>query len=788
MLIGTGQAQQVTRARPPTPSPRAWDLSSLSSLVLPVYFYWQFQTGTVGSFEQLAKLIQPQALPAGLGRRIIDMSSPGLALPSPVKSASPQTMQIEGAIQSLQSFNAGASPWSPTDEQAWVAAIQNFLNAPQFTLPNGRMVNVVAPPLYGRWYAMQNQLSASPNPPWFFTLNADPRPRVAGGLGSVVVQNNQQALMTAAWNQAGDLKRINLRLKVAQLGREITSRLSLRHVVTGSADTFWTLTASLHAFASCGGHTMCTQFGASPVGNWLFDPAWRRVARPLSHQGRFQGWPQLAAGTTRNIVSRLNSGQNLDPEPDAPSGLFTPDVIFSRLCFEGLTPADVALLTGLGPDLLLFWGLVIIYAARQLIVTQNGQCYWQALRLLRFGIYLIWIADGIATSGTSPGDVTRRLDFCAGDLSCNDVDVRAQGAEPRAGSRRCRAPSRCRRCSGRPTPATPLRSAPPSALPVAQPQSGIPTLTPPSPIPDLGACQISFEQGIDPQVTVQLRFANTVNLDPTFAATWKPKDPLEPIFAPPAYQYPMYLPLAAVSKDWVLPGVNDIGRNTAGLGLTNQHFIEAYSGGRQPGDGPRAPLERVPHRPAFHVLPPVLGRLRRRSPAGVDHQSGEAAGHPPHRVLVDRGLARPEQRTRRLDHPQPQRTAGARGPRAAGDPKRYPNVIVYALQGQQQSDGSVVLGTLEKHPMFYGNLDPDVAFYGFDIALSDAGSVPGWFFVLAEHPTEPKFQGALPGAPPPVPAGTSTPGGTTGGALAASAFEEPFRIAIHGSVLLPLPS
>jgi hypothetical protein len=393
-LIGTGQtASDTDDALDP-----AWDLTALpASLILPVYYSWRFQTGNVGSFKQLARLIQPKALPPGLGRRTMDVSSPGLALPSPVTTA-PRTMQVEGAIQSIDAFHAGSSTWTTGDRNAWVAAVRNFLNTPQFTLPNGRTVKVVAPPLYGRWYAAQDQLSSTGNPPWFFTLNSDPRPRVAGGLGTVVVQNNQQALMTAAWNQVGEIQRINARLKIAQLGREVTTRLFLRHVVTGSADTFWTLTGSLHAFAECGGHTMCTQFAATKTGSWLFDPAWRRVARPLSQSGRFQGRPLLAAGATSNIVARLNSGQNLSPEPDAPSGLFSPDAIFARLCFEGITSTDVTSLTALGPDVLLFWGLVIIYVARQLLVTQSGQCYWQALRMLRFGIYLIWIDVPVLTA------------------------------------------------------------------------------------------------------------------------------------------------------------------------------------------------------------------------------------------------------------------------------------------------------------------------------------------------------------------------------------------------------
>src|SRR5262249_53686557 len=47
--------------------------------------------------------------------------------------------------------------------------------------------------------------------------------------------------------------------------------------------------------------------------------------------------------------------------------------------------------------------------------------------------------------------------------------------------------------------------------------------------------------------------------------------------------------------------------------------------------------------------------------------------------------------------------------------------------------------TTEKHPIFFGRVGPDVALFGFDLAAADARGNPGWFFVLQEHPSEPRF-------------------------------------------------
>ena len=49
---------------------------------------------------------------------------------------------------------------------------------------------------------------------------------------------------------------------------------------------------------------------------------------------------------------------------------------------------------------------------------------------------------------------------------------------------------------------------------------------------------------------------------------------------------------------------------------------------------------------------------------------------------------------------------------------------------------------VNQYPIFSGRLGPDIAFFGFDLTIDRArggGADLGWFFVLAEHPTEPRF-------------------------------------------------
>jgi hypothetical protein len=165
--------------------------------------------------------------------------------------------------------------------------------------------------------------------------------------------------------------------------------------------------------------------------------------------------------------------------------------------------------------------------------------------------------------------------------------------------------------------------------------------------------------------------------------------------------------------------------------------------------------------------------------------------------------------------------------------RRYPATMVYAVE--TVLDGGVrTLGTTQKLPLFQGRLDPDISFYGFDLVpdrakgTEDPAGHQGWYFVLAEHPSEPRFgldadngeYGAKPAswndlnwahlaadeaaldrlgyvdlaAPlPDTSAVVPVPGqpqldwrgaGANGSDLAWITLQRPFRVAIHGSDML----
>ena len=114
----------------------------------------------------------------------------------------------------------------------------------KFFIPD---VPTVLPPLYGRWHAARTFVDhqESSDKPWFHELNLDPKFRSAAGMGSMVVQKQQNALMTSAWEQLGSIEAANDIIRRAQLGRELTGAVHDKLDGLG-LDDFLQITGPVH--------------------------------------------------------------------------------------------------------------------------------------------------------------------------------------------------------------------------------------------------------------------------------------------------------------------------------------------------------------------------------------------------------------------------------------------------------------------------------------------------------------------------------------------------------------
>jgi hypothetical protein len=191
----------------------------------------------------------------------------------------------------------------------------------------------------------------------------------------------------------------------------------------------------------------------------------------------------------------------------------------------------------------------------------------------------------------------------------------------------------------------------------------------------------------------------------------------------------MYSALAELSAEWMLPGVSNVLPDTAVLLETNPRFVEAFMVGlneelarellwrEYPAD------RRVTYFRTFWgaavngVATPDIPAISSFDASGHlgDHMADHASGG--QLVLLIRAELF----------------------------RRYPNALVSAVPAKWNADNKTrTLDTPRQWPIFRGEIGTDIVFFGFNIEDPkgsddpNAGK-PGWYFLIEEHVTEPRF-------------------------------------------------
>jgi hypothetical protein len=202
----------------------AWTADD-EKIILPAYHDWTFSTAANGDFRQLARRLTARELPGTVGRRPLDISSPGAPLPAKPGAA----VDLVGALRSPS--------YQPTPvDDALLAKFATVYRQQLERLPGDAghdgdydpLVDdpVVGPPRYGAPQRRGEPLP-SDDEHWFAEVNLAPADRAVAALGVEVVKVDQESLMAAAWEYAAALPRINDRLQRARLADE-TARHRLR--------------------------------------------------------------------------------------------------------------------------------------------------------------------------------------------------------------------------------------------------------------------------------------------------------------------------------------------------------------------------------------------------------------------------------------------------------------------------------------------------------------------------------------------------------------------------------
>jgi hypothetical protein len=769
-LAGLGSAPDVNAALTP-----AWKVgpNAPGSVTLPVYYSWEFRTGEREDFESIVARLQPRDFSDTVGRRPMDISAPGFAVPQTTPPTVIPPIMLEGALQPVK---APRAPFPDDTTKVWQQKLQSIINVAGAGALDPNVEPVLGPPIYGRYYAGRNQIGSVQPPTWLDELNLDPRERVVAALGTRVIQAEQEELMAEAWDQAGEMAKVNQRMRQMQLSLEITSRLNARHVQRiDDDDTLWRFASPaqarmvMSAPANATPVTMRSMLVASTTPTVTTSAAMRRLARPsgvISRRAatavRMAGMqaPAATSGTAITSMFRLYTAQpwvmifTLPPT----RGLVSFDAVTRRL-----QPAQQSMTFARGND-----ATVASMPPRPTFVVSG---------------------EPLTIVGTVTGGLTA------------PVAVKPAISRKKADARL--------RARPRPDPDDPFPD-----IPDPDPEPPPPPPPPPPPRVDSAdaaafrAAAVRHLGLVNPsQPWIILRPVSLVMLN---AAAARPQvrallDPVPAMMlrmqatirladgtAPPAigavgnapvFTQPMSEPLAALSQDWLLPGLERVPVDSVAMLEPNQRFIETFMLGLNVEMG-RELLWRD-----YVVNDPratFFQRFWRTASANAQGDIAAIADWGTHKLTENKPAGAPAKQVVLLV-----RSVLFR---------RYPTAVVYAVPAVPVGNGREP-GPVEQEilPLFRGSLQPDVTFFGFDLDADIAAGNPGWYFVVQQQPTEPRFgfdveinfgqATHVPLTTPP--AGHALPAGTTwafnSAHMAQITRQQPVRVAIHASELIRTP-
>jgi len=270
------------------PDAPAWSSDSRSPVRLPIYHSWHFGTGAPGDFESLARLLHPvrAADVPGLGRRsmvVVPADVPGGA------DTEPYLVTLRSALTTTEADPDVPGPGSAVEE----AGLEALLNAGA-RLSQAGFPDPVGPPVYGEWLAGRRTVDRSIAEPrdWLNGLNVVPAGRVAAGAGADVVRTDQEELMAKAWDQVRDVDRANEKLRWTQLSLLASRRLCSTRIDPRTASSTAQLcrpAATKLPFTVGAPVTVAERLARSPLPGAALDSAYTKVSLRAARRAQVTG-------------------------------------------------------------------------------------------------------------------------------------------------------------------------------------------------------------------------------------------------------------------------------------------------------------------------------------------------------------------------------------------------------------------------------------------------------------------------------------------------------------------
>ena len=311
----------------------AWEAPSRPAPArFPYYHRWYFRTGETGDFESLVRLLVPKPVDPRVGFRDMDMLEPGSNVTGFDPTFENGILRLGGALQPPGSAPDPSDDWDNVFPQPLQQDLADLINLPDLYKDGTHPDPIIAPPLYGRWHALTDRVldardgTAVPNRDnWLHRLNLDPRFRVAAGIGTRVIQDAQETLMDAAWEQIGKVLEAQRKIWAGQFGLLTSLVWYEKHLlptVAVSKNRGLLLIAPLAKRIVTGGKTIHAAMGESLIQPAMTSAALRRIARP---RGRLiRRLPFTAAQPASILLERVDRGEvSAAPTRVTPPGLVT---------------------------------------------------------------------------------------------------------------------------------------------------------------------------------------------------------------------------------------------------------------------------------------------------------------------------------------------------------------------------------------------------------------------------------------------------------------------------------
>lgn len=715
-----------------------------TAIGLPVYSSWRFRVGADGDFGTLASKLRGVPAPWQVGRRLLDTARPGGGLP-PLATGGLQT--IHGPLVSpngpqaasadpKEAAAAASGPW-PAPQ---VELLRDELNRPAVLAQQPAAGNaiprpVVGPELYARFHAAVSRLAPGRDADWLGELNLQVEHRVQAGLGTRVVQRDQEPLMQSAWAQVGQIDAVNRQLRFAQLARFVGTSWHARHLTPlGLGDLLSTSRGVASRVRSDTPLTVAADLADSHLAPAATQSSFRRLTRPLGGLNRFVSEPADRAAHARLVAS----------------GAVARDLQLPYVEVDGIDAVSARTATAFAGSALDLPGLSLALASR----PPMTDLFTPAVAAAAINTHLPLVQ----------GSATQLL----ARVSAPSVSVVPVVSVPTVTAVHASHLAVLQHLLPNLLPHLPhLFGA--KKLPVLQEVSAVPNhdavlqlltaanepnwanvssgfaeiaqtlvdvrwpTTPVRPAPAPG----NLLQKINPAVTLTARVrARLGDLPHWLPPDWFDDHLVAPILASPVFTRPMYEALDAYSREWLLPGLATFPQPDIVTVLTsNGPFVESFLAGLSHEMGRKLLWRGYPtdqrgtyfRRFWSSTCDDLVQDLHRFTPTPLGSHLDASLDNLV--FLMVRGELL----------------------------RRYPDAIVLAmLASDQDADGVPMFEAGQVAPiLFHGHLDPDIVLVGFNLtteairaaAVSPGdGTTPGWWFVVAEHPTAPRF-GVPAGAP-----------------------------------------